>query len=144
MKKINVRCYALIIWNDKILLSKEQRFGRKFTKFIGGGLEWGEGTKACLQREIKEEIGLDAQIGELFYVNDFFQRSAFSKHDQIISFYYFVENMPYEKIIISQEHQEITQDGEMFFWKNLKTLSVNDLTFPIDQIVAEKLVKHLT
>ena len=89
MKKFNIRCYAIII-NDRneILLSDEFLGKHFFTKFIGGGLEFGEGTKDCVLREIKEEIGLEASVDELFYVNDFFQESAFNSSEQIVSFYF--------------------------------------------------------
>ena len=73
MKKFNLRVYGLIL-NEKeeILLMDECRNGVAFTKFPGGGLEFGEGTKDCLVRELKEELLSDFEIGDLFYVNDFF------------------------------------------------------------------------
>ena len=50
MNTTNIRVYGIII-NDEnqVLLSDELRFGNAFTKFPGGGLEWGEGTKDCLK-----------------------------------------------------------------------------------------------
>ena len=82
MKKFNIRCYAIIINDDnEILLSDEFLGEHYFTKFIGGGLEFGEGTKDCIVREIKEEIDLEASVDELFYVNDFFQESAFNSNE---------------------------------------------------------------
>ena len=96
MNTTNIRVYGIII-NDKkqVLLSDELRHGIAFTKFPGGGLEWGEGTKDCLKRELQEELGLSAEIGDLFYVNDFAQLSAFRKNDQLFSFYYFVNPFDY-------------------------------------------------
>jgi len=141
MNKINIRCYGIIINSRKeILLSDEQRFGRSFTKFIGGGLEFGEGTSECLQREILEETGLHATIGELFYVNDFFQESSFRKEDQIISFYYLVENIDYDAIPLSEPSVFENGNGEIFRWKALQSLSEDDVTFPIDKIVVNMLI----
>lgn len=77
MKHFNVRVYGIVInERDEILVSHESHAGRSFTKFPGGGLEFGEGTKDCLKREFLEEFNLSADIGELIYVNDFYQQSA--------------------------------------------------------------------
>lgn len=142
MKRFNIRCYAIIINDNKeILLSDEFRFGQSFTKFIGGGLEFGEGTKDCLQREIKDETGLDAVIGDLFYVNDFYQESAFNPKDQIISFYYFVDEIDFESIPVSTNDNPLSQNGEKFRWKKLSKLSEDDVTFPIDKVVVGLLKK---
>jgi len=37
----------------------------------GGGVEFGESLEEALVREVKEEVGLDVEIGELRYVLDF-------------------------------------------------------------------------
>ncbi len=140
MKRFNLRAYAIIL-NDRneILLSDELRFGKAFTKFPGGGLEWGEGTADTVKREIKEEMGLDAEVGELFYVNPFFQQSAFGKDDQLMSFYYCIEAINYEEIPVTKHPVQLKEEGEKFRWISLSKLTVEMLTFPIDKIVVEKL-----
>src|SRR5690554_5389188 len=87
----NIRVYGILKNNnDEVLLSDEKRFGRKFTKFPGGGLKQGEGIKDCLIREFQEELSLDIDVNELIYLTDFYQKSAFHENDQIISVYYSV------------------------------------------------------
>jgi|TARA_R110000737_G_scaffold347664_1_gene379681 8-oxo-dGTP diphosphatase len=141
MNKFNLRVYGILI-NDKqeVLLSSELRFGKSMIKFPGGGLEFGEGQKECLIREFQEECGIDVEVGDLFYVNDFLQVSAFSQDHQLISFYYYVKyanSHELETVSLNYKHE---LDGEKLVWRSLKDLSENDMTFPIDKIVAKKLV----
>lgn len=140
MKRFNLRVYGIIInEKDEVLVSDECRFGRSFTKFPGGGLEWGEGVKDCLQREIREELGLNSEIGELFYVNDFFQQSAFRAEDQLMSFYFRVDSISYAEIPTSDHEVPLSEEGEKFRWIKRELLTPDHFTFPIDKLVAEKL-----
>src|SRR6266498_1096170 len=95
----NIRVYGLLI-NDKkqVLVSDEYIRGGYYTKFPGGGLELGEGTRDCLKREFKEEMNLDVEIGEHLYTTDFYQASAFNPAYQIISIYYFAKALEEIKV----------------------------------------------
>jgi 8-oxo-dGTP diphosphatase len=124
--------------NGDVLLSDERRHGVSFTKFPGGGLEFGEGLADGLKRELQEELGVDAEIGELFYVNDFFQKSAFRETDQLISFYFgaFVDT---ESIPASNHAVPLTEDGEKVRWVSMSDLTEDIVTFPIDKKVVQLL-----
>ena len=88
----NIRVYGILINEEKkVLVSDEYIRGKYYTKFPGGGLDLGEGTRDCLKREFKEEMDLDVEIGDHIYTTDFFQMSAFNPDDQIISIYYFAK-----------------------------------------------------
>jgi len=135
MKRFNIRVYGIGIRNNsEVLLSDESIRDFSFTKFPGGGLEWGEGTKDCLIREFREEFDLEIEIGELFYLTDFFQQSAFSEYDQVISVYYKI-TFPEA----SELHGIRGDKGETLRWKAIRDLTPEDLTFPIDKKVAELL-----
>lgn len=139
VNQYNLRVYGIIM-NAKgdVLVADERRNGVSFTKFPGGGLEIGEGLTDCLRRELKEELGIEAEVGELFYVNDFFQVSAFRDTDQLISFYYGVYG--YEGEITTSNHSvPLTEEGEKFRWVPMKKLNANMMTYPIDKIVAQEL-----
>lgn len=137
-KQFNIRVYGLLTNTlGDVLLSDENRFGRSFTKFPGGGLEWGEGMKECLVREFQEELNLEIEVGELFYCTDFFQQSAFNENDQLISLYYWVK--PKHKAFGSDLPVTLPEAEEQPRWKPLESISEKDLTFPVDKIVAQKL-----
>lgn len=133
----NVRVYGLLI-NDKhqILLSYEMIRGNFYTKFPGGGLEFGEGTIDGLKREFREEMNINIEVKDHFYTTNFYQQSAFNPNDQIISIYYYVgcEESFDLKTINSKEGRT-----ENFRFINLAELSEEKVSFPIDKVVARLL-----
>jgi 8-oxo-dGTP pyrophosphatase MutT (NUDIX family) len=55
----NIRVYGILVNEEKkVLVSDELIRGSYITKFPGGGLEFGEGTRDCLQREFMEEMNI--------------------------------------------------------------------------------------
>lgn len=134
MNDFIIRAYGIMI-NDKqeILLSHEKEFGMEFTKFPGGGLEYGEGLKQCLEREFLEETGQHIKVMEHFYTTDFFMESAFHERRQLISVYYYVDANGFEK--------PADTDVQNFIWKPLCLLNENDVTFPVDKHVVSLLNK---
>lgn len=126
---------------NEILLVHEKMPRLHFTKFPGGGLEFGEGTIACLEREFMEETGIEVQVKEHIYTTDFFQPSAFRPGDQLMAIYYRVEPKD-PNYQIPQGEREIVVNGKSeylrFFWEPLADFNIEQLTFPIDKIVARK------
>ena len=143
IKHFNIRVYAIIIMNNKILLCDEYLNNMKMTKFPGGGLQFGEGTIDCLKREAIEEFGQEVEITEHFYTTDFFQKALFYEDHQLISIYYKVRFLEPPKFKISEMpfDFELINGNISFRWKNIQNLSLSDLSFPIDKVVAKKL-KH--
>ena len=83
MNRFNLRVYGILINDQKqVLVSDEYIRGNYYTKFPGGGLEFGEGTRNCLKREFMEELELLVETGNHIYTTDFFQMSAFNKAHQ--------------------------------------------------------------
>jgi ADP-ribose pyrophosphatase YjhB (NUDIX family) len=139
MKNFNLRVYGLIInENQEILLSDEYRFGHFFTKFPGGGVEKGEGIIDALHREFQEELSLEILDATPFYFNDFYQESAFQKEDQIVSFYYLVQ-CDTSKIKVETYVIPFQEETEKQRWISIADLSLNNLTFPIDKIVVDRI-----
>lgn len=111
------------------------------TKFPGGGLEYGEGTIDCLHREIREEMGLELEIISHFYTTDFFQKALFFENTQLISIYYKAKlQLPEQLKTTDKKHDFTLSEGaQSFRWKNLSTMNTDELSFPIDKIVIDRL-----
>jgi ADP-ribose pyrophosphatase YjhB (NUDIX family) len=142
----NVRVYGILInESSKVLLSDEYIRGSFITKFPGGGLEYGEGTRDCLKREWQEEVEQDVEVGDHLYTTDFFQISAFGDGRQIISIYYYVKpRSPFRAVVRSAPFQfeELRDQAQAFRWVPLSELTASMLTLPIDQIVAGLITKR--
>ena len=109
----NLRVYGLLINElNQVLISDENRNGFAFTKFPGGGMEFGEGFKETLVREFQEELNIEIEVNELFYFNEFFQVSKFNPKDQLFSFYYLVTYPNWQLIVTYQHKVPITKEGE--------------------------------
>ena len=145
MYQFNVRVYGLLINdNNEILISDEQEYGMRFTKFPGGGLEYGEGLTDGLKREFMEECFAEIDVLHHFYTTDFFVKSAFND-SQIISVYYLVKNVNELDLSIKTKVFDFDGEGEVlqaFRWLKLDTLSADDFTFPIDKYVAKLLIEQ--
>ena len=148
----NLRVYGILINEKKqVLVSDEFIRGNYYTKFPGGGLEFGEGTRDCLKREFKEEMGLEVEIGDHIYTTDYFQISAFNPDHQIISVYYFVKALEAIKAPLRNKEFDFdeeqlkvyasTGETETFRFINWDDFSSASVTLPIDKIVA-KIVKE--
>jgi 8-oxo-dGTP diphosphatase len=146
MALFNVRVYGLLInERDEVLISDEQEYGMQFTKFPGGGLEFGEGLTEGLKREFIEECNFEIVILSHFYTTDFFVKSAFND-SQIISVYYLVKNIGDINLNIKTKVFDFDGEGDVlqaFRWVRLSDISAADFTFPTDKHVAELLIKQL-
>lgn len=140
LQSFNIRVYGIYInERNEILVSDEIQHGKRFTKFPGGGMELGEGTKDCLIREWKEELGQDIEVTEHIYTTDYFQVSAFNPVHQIVSIYYRVLPLNESFVRIAEkpfDFMEEKEGAESFRKIAMSKLKIEDFTFPIDQIVA--------
>lgn len=146
----NIRVYGILLGeNKKVLVSDEFIRGDYFTKFPGGGLEFGEGTRDCLKREFKEEMDLEVKIGDHIYTTDFFQLSAFNPGQQIISIYYFAEALepiraPLRTVPFDFDEQQLKvyeekKETETFRFIEWDLFDENSVSLPIDKVVAQML-----
>ncbi len=144
---ISVRVYGILI-NDQrqVLVSDEYIRGNYYTKFPGGGLETGEGTRDCLKREFMEEMNLQVEVGSHIYTTDIYQQSAFNNAHQILSIYYFVKAL--ENITVPLRTRSFDFDEaqlkiydekkqvETFRFIDWDDFSAEAVTLPLDKVAA--------
>jgi 8-oxo-dGTP diphosphatase len=155
MKQFTIRVYGILQDPELgILVSDEWIKEDRFTKFPGGGMQFGEGTRDCLVREFVEEMNLRVAVGEHLYTTDYFQLSAFNPAHQIISIYYAVRPLepitvplktrPFDfnerELSLYQQHQQI----ESFRFVHFKEFGPDIMSLPIDKIVADQLAQQFT
>lgn len=143
IERFNIRVYGIAInEHQEVLLSDEEAMGISFTKFPGGGLEFGEGILECLHREFMEEIGAAIEVLQHFYTTEHFVQSAFRKSDQIISVYYRVKLLGAPGSAQTPIEKGAFVEKLTHRWIALENLSENEFRFPIDKIVAGMLKHH--
>jgi 8-oxo-dGTP diphosphatase len=137
INRFNLRVYGLL-FNDlgQVLVSDEFRYGHAFTKFPGGGVEFGEGLHDALMRECREELQIDVTVKKLVYVNEFHQPSLFDKEQQLVAFYFHIESEQWKHIEHGQHTIPLTEPGEKHRWIHKADISQDMLTFPVDKKVA--------
>jgi len=142
MFPFNVRVYGILrTENDYVLITDERTQSVSFTKFPGGGLEYGEGLIDALKREFIEECNLKVDIVRHIYTTDFYEKSSFN-NSQIISVYYEVKaledlNIDLKNSPFDFDNNVIADKLEVFRLINLKDFTVDELTFKTDKKALE-------
>ncbi len=147
MSYFNVRVYGLLInQENEVLVSDEEEYGVRFSKFPGGGLEFGEGLLDGLKREFVEECDAEIDIIRHFYTTDFFEKSSFNE-SQVISIYYLVREKAPLTLAFKTKIYDFDSTGEIlqaFRWVKIEALNIDDITFRTDKVVGEMLKKEFS
>jgi ADP-ribose pyrophosphatase YjhB (NUDIX family) len=114
------------------------------TKFPGGGLQLGEGTIECLKREYIEEMNQEINILKHFYTTEFYHETKLiAEKQQLISIYYtteLIKPINFEISINRFSFKEEINGAQIFRWEKIDENLEKQLSFPIDKIVAKKLI----
>jgi nucleoside triphosphatase len=75
---------ALIVnWKGEMLLVRSFKWGTKYT-VPGGHIELGERSETAVKREVKEEVGLEAEPVRLLLVQEAIYPADYIKHEHYI------------------------------------------------------------
>lgn len=144
INRFNVRVYFLLIDEEKgLLVSDEIIRGKHYTKFPGGGLEFGESPLEGAMREAMEELGQAIEIIEHFYTTDIFVQSQFNTSDQVLAIYYKAKLKEEQRFQSSErrfDFKQLVNNEESFRWVVLRDLNADDFSFPSDKIVVKMLI----
>ena len=132
--KINVRVYATIVKDKKVLVLHEEYVGEQLMKFPGGGLEFGESELECVQRELDEELNIKVKNIEHLYTQEDFLVSKFRNSEQLLTIYYLAEMIDENELLI------LDPCIDKIEWVSLET-EENPFPLPIDKIVFDVLKK---
>ena len=136
----NVRVYALIVKNNRLLISEEQHGGVFLRKFPGGGLQFGEGIVQALHRELKEELNADVESEKLLCVTEDFVVSFLNNKQQVIGVHYWVElKQDYSDNHLDNNRVELENGYIHFKWVMIDELKADDFSSPVDKSAFEKL-----
>ncbi len=144
ISRFNIRVYLLLLneREDSLLLSDEIVRGAYFTKFPGGGLEFGEGLLDCLQREAREELGQEVEVVRQFHASESFQRSTFAPEDQLLCIYYECRlpraangrREPAFRVAGRRyDFDHHREREESFRWRRLDEIDPAELSLPLDR-----------
>ncbi|UYW01848.1 NUDIX domain-containing protein [Flavobacterium agricola] len=100
----NVRVYAVCVHENKLLTVNEMFNNQWITKLPGGGLEFGEGPLACLKRELLEELNLEIETAEPFYIQEEYFESFVNNNKQIVILYFKVTLKNLETLKIQESN----------------------------------------
>jgi mutator protein MutT len=137
--RFTLRVYGFLLnMKNEVLISRERIHGMDIVKFPGGGVEFGEGPMDALIREVREELDIAIDVGELVYTTDFFVQSALDPAEQVIGIYYLVRpvnNGDLNSISLVEKSdsfrgKETTVRRE---WVTVTDLEEKELTFEMDR-----------
>ena len=77
-----VRVSALLRWQDRVLLCRQEKPGKEYWLLPGGGVDVGETLIEALRRELREELAIDADVqfeGPVALVDSIAPRSVLTR-----------------------------------------------------------------
>lgn len=140
----NYRVCGIAMHNDRVLMVKISPYS--FWLLPGGRTEYLETSKEALEREIREELGMDCEVGTLAWiVEDLYAFEGEQVHE--LGFYYTI-TLPPDADFLNRDSpwivEEPAKDHEAaktltFYWLPLEELS----SAPVIPSYIKEQLKHL-
>ncbi len=121
--RFNYRTAGVLIQDGKLLVMQDENSPYYYVP--GGRVSFGEATEAALQREIREELGIDVVVQRLLWVvESFFEENRTKELFHELAFYYLL-TLADPGILhrgASFSRREGDQHTLRFTWKELREL----------------------
>lgn len=124
-RKLRVRSCGVLVENDSILLVNLHSpvINKPIWTVPGGGVEFGETTRDAVEREFKEETGLEVRALEILHINELIENQYHA-----IEFYYKVEKITSDIKVGSDperdENRQIITDVRYFKLSEIDNLNI--------------------
>lgn len=115
----SLRAYAAIINSDKILCTKD--VGEEGWKFPGGHVEEGESFEQALLREVREEVGLEIEIKDVFLEEKY---NKAGQEDSLVDKMFYLSKAKSGEVVINPK------EVEKFKWFSFEEF----IALPLDEI----------
>ena len=116
--------YAIVINNGKILLCNTKSTGKYW--FPGGAVNLGEKLEDAIKREVREETGIEIEVGRLLLFKEFFfYYEPLDEAYQNFSFFYLCKPKTTDLLEDDQVDQE--DESEKPRWIDLKSIKEEEI-----------------
>lgn len=136
MKQPIIVTAAIIKKDNLYLLAKRPNDGRHNQdrwEFPGGKIEYGEEPRTCLKREIKEELGIDIEVKNIFDYSSFIYKDQNNEDKHILI-------LAFECVALTKNIK--LHDIEDFIWATPNEFDKLDIT-EADLKLIEKLKENI-
>lgn len=128
--KVRVSVYGVLIQDGKILLLRNRSSGK--LAFPGGGVEVGEPLNPALRREMREETGLEIEVGKfIIFKEHFFYYDPLDV--AFHSFMFFYRCTPVTQSLVADDQVD-DLESEKPRWYDLASLDRSQIQRPLQEI----------
>lgn len=124
--RFNFRAVAVITTHEHVLLHKLE--GDEYWSLPGGRVEAGEDAATAVAREMREELDLPVEVGQLLWIVENFFTGGGRQHHEVGL--YFATEIPFDSRILDVEslHEGHEQGHKLeFAWFNRQDLASHDI-----------------